>query len=521
LEELVDFVGDLTLHDRIRWHAGTAPESRFCFSDGRWQSWGEFGARVAAGGSTLTSLGVRPGERVVVLMGTTGRCVEVMLAVQRSGAICVPVSPLYQADEIAAVLHGCDPVLLIADDANLAAAQAALSAAPRCRLVTESPDPRAVCTIADLCTSSGPVREHRPRPDDVAVLMHTSGTTARPKGVVLTHGNLLHNARTITNAVSWRHTDVSLHFFPLQHANGGLSNLGPVLLTGAAMVLEPKFSARRFSTLLTTHGVTFTSVNATHVKFLLNTPPTEADGTHDCWRMQLGLALEPHLKQEFESRFATRCLPTYGCTESLGAVVYGSLEMDPAPGSCGRPVPGYDVAIVDGEGHELPPGETGRVRIRASSRHGLARGFWGDGGVESLSAEGLLTNDRGYFDGDGHLFFADRASDMIKRAGFNVAPAEVERVLAEQDTVSEAVVVGVPDALREEMIVAFVIAEPSAEPPTEAGLLAALSARLAPYKVPEKVIFVDAFAMDTLGKVQRNALREQASRVLAEPGAAR
>ncbi|HVW43658.1 MAG TPA: class I adenylate-forming enzyme family protein [Amycolatopsis sp.] len=507
----MDFVGNLTLHDYIASHARARPESRFCLSGGRWRTWGEFERRVVAGASMLAASGVRRGDRVVVLMGNTGDCVEVMTAVQRSGAICVPCSPLYQPDEVAAVLENCEPVLLVADSANEATALAVADRVPGIRLVTESPRSRATCTIGDLFTAS-PAGEYRPRPDDVAVIMHTSGTTARPKGVVLTHGNLLHNATTIARAVSWRRDDVSLHFFPLQHANGGLSNLGPVLLTGAAMVLEPKFSAGRFGSLLTTHRITFTSVNATHVKFLLNTEPTAADAAHGCWRMQLGLTLDPRLWREFEARFATRCLPTYGCTESLGAVVYGSLDRDPAPGSCGRPLPGYDVTVIGEDGAELSAGETGRVRIRATSRHGLARGYWPD---QQPPAGGLVTNDRGYFDDDGHLFFTDRAGDMIKRAGFNVAPAEVERVLMEQDAVADAVVVGVPDPMREETIVAFVVAERAQEPPAEAELLSALSARLATYKVPEKVIFVEELETDALGKVRRHTFRARAAAALA------
>jgi crotonobetaine/carnitine-CoA ligase len=504
----MDFASSVTLHDHISGHAANHPDRRFSHFAGGWRTWSEFDARVRAGASALAGLGVEVGDRVVLLMDNGRDLLEATQAVQRRRGVAVPCSPLYSADEASAVVANVEPRLILADAPNAEKARLARAAHPSAGLVED---------VEGLLAGNpdGPGLDELPRPTDVALIMHTSGTTARPKGVVLTHANLLHNAHTIANAVSWRRDDVSLHFFPQHHANGGLSNLGPALLKGSSLVLEPTFSASRFSALLHEHQVTFTSINATHVKFLLNTPASRLDDQHPCGRMQRGLALDAALERTFEERFATHCLATYGCTESLGAVVYGSLDIEESVGSCGRPQPGYDVTVRDDEGGELPPGQVGRVHIRAGSPHGLSTGYFIDGTFEPIPHEGLLTNDLGSFDAAGCLHFVDRANDMIKRAGFNVAPAEVERVLSEVAGVAETAVVGIPDPLREERIVAFVVFAPDSAL-EEAVLLERAAAQLAPYKVPERILVVDELLTDNLGKVRRRQMRDLALELLGQ-----
>ena len=346
----------------------------------------------------------------------------------------------------------------------------------------------------------------RVRSEDLALIMYTSGTTARPKGVMYSHANILQCGINMANGFDWRPDERLLHQFPLYHVNGGMTQLTPTLLRGSVMVLIPKFTASGFTRLLREHEITITFVNATHVKMLLRTPSSGRDSEHPCRRMVFGLSLDTAEIKAFERRFATRCIGTYGLTESLSATVIAPADFELDPESAGRSIPGYQLRIEDSEGAELAPGEAGEIVVRAVSQHGLAMGYWrADEATARTFVDGWLhTGDIGFVDQFGALHYLQRAKDMIKRAGYNVAPAEVERVLLQHPSVRETAVVSAPDEIREEAIVAFVVLDHDV---AASELIDHCLTQLAAYKVPEHVIVLDSLPEDTLGKVDRKLLR--------------
>jgi crotonobetaine/carnitine-CoA ligase len=295
------------------------------------------------------------------------------------------------------------------------------------------------------------------------------------------------------------------------HANGGLICLMPAILSGAALVMIPKFSASQFARQLVEYDITYCNMNSTNIKMVLNNEASEYERKHRARRMMLGLTLEAPDWLRWEERFNTRLIPTYGLTESLGICIAQS-PFDPSkPGSSGRVMRGFEIKIVDDDGKEAGTGTAGEVVIRPTQRHGVAQGYYRDPAKtrESFRNGWLHSGDRGYFDEDGYFWFTGRNKDMIKRSGYNVAPAEIERVIAAVPGVKECAAVGTPDAIREEAIVAYVIpSSPGAV--TEEHVLEACAASLAEYKVPQFVKLVDEFPLNFLGKLERKILRQWA-----------
>jgi carnitine-CoA ligase len=505
-----DVASGLTLQHVLVQRAQREPERAFCRFDTRWHSYGELEAGISGYARRLRDSGVLPGDRVVVLMANRLEYFFAMLGVQRAASVYVPCSTGSPADEVRHVLEHSDATLVLTDGSNRELAAAAAAAASlQARVVDVDSEPG--WGAADQAGESFPVEAASQR---LAMIMYTSGTTARPKGVMFTHANLLHAAVNIARAFDWSPEERLLHYFPLHHSNGGLVQMGPTLLRGSALVMVPRFTASGFGRLLAENSITFAAVNATHVKLILARPPTEFDAAHRCRRMLFGLSLEPRLLAEFEARFHTRLVPTYGLTESIGICAACSLDFDVTERSAGRPLPGYQLALADEQGGELSAGETGEILVRAVTPHGLSAGYWRDAeATEALFAGGWLhTGDIGRFDELGCLHFIERKKDMIKRAGFNVAPAEVERALLDDPRVRDASVVGVPEALREEAIVAFVVGDPV----PEAALLEQCRRRLADSKVPQAVFRLDELPRDVLGKVDRKRLRQEAARLMLD-----
>jgi crotonobetaine/carnitine-CoA ligase len=429
----------------------------------------------------------------------------------RAGATYVPCSTHYTPDELEYQLGHAGVRCVFTDPAAIAVVDTARRACPRVEqviVVGGEPTP-GNRSFDDFCVT-------RPAPhvaltaDDLAMVIYTSGTTDRPKGVALSHGNLVTATHNVATTFGYTPDDRVLHFFPMFHINGGVVTLFPALTTGATVVIVPRFSSSAFGRQLAELDITYCSINATNVKLLLNTPPTPFDGTHRCRRMLLGLSLENELRREFEDRFATRLCGTYGFTE-IGVVTAESPSGVARPGSAGRILRGYVASIVDDDGGEVARGATGELLLASTQRHGLAQGYLHDDEKtrEAFRDGWFHTGDVGYIDDDGYFWFVERKKDIIKRAGFNVAPAEVERVIRELPGVLEVAVVGVPDRFREEAVVAYIVAERSAML-AEDDVLAACRAKLASYKVPQLVQFIDEMPVNFLGKIERRRLRERA-----------
>jgi crotonobetaine/carnitine-CoA ligase len=280
-------------------------------------------------------------------------------------------------------------------------------------------------------------------------------------------------------------------------------------------VLARSFSAGGWIDLVRRHGVTISSIVGTQVRMIMATPEKSDDHETALRCVPYGLNVPPPMWAGFERRFGAPLCNIYGLTEAVAVATAAPVHGDRRIPSVGRPGRGRAVGIFDDDGKELPPGAEGEIRIRGERGVSLMVGYHGrpEETAEVLEGDWLRTGDLGRLDEDGYLYFVDRAKDIIKRAGENVSASEVERVLSEFPGVAEAAVVGRPDPIRDEAVVAFVVpaASGAIDAPTldVSALDAHCRAQLARFKVPEEYLVVEALPKTSIGKIEKKALRQR------------
>jgi malonyl-CoA/methylmalonyl-CoA synthetase len=455
----------------------------------------------------LAELGAGPGERVAALVEKSRAAVSLYLACLRAGAVFVPMNPALTAAEAASRLADAEPRVLVCDparEAELAPAAAAAGA-------------RHVLTLD--AAGAGTLARFRERPpaagaapggaDAPAVILYTSGTTGRPKGALLTHGNLAANAEALTRA--WRITadDVLLHALPIFHAHGLFVALHTVMLAGARATFLRRFDAARVAQLLPRASV-YMGV-PTHYTRLLAVP---GFGRAACAGVRLFVSgsapLLPGTHRAFEAQTGHRILERYGMTET-GMITSNPLDGERVPGSVGFALPGIEVRVADAAGAELPRGETGVLEVRGPN---VFPGYWRlpERTREEFRSGGwFVTCDLAVMDAAGRVRLVGRAKDLVISGGMNVQPAEVEAALDAVPGVLESAVIGLPHPDLGEGVTAVVVPDGS-RPLDEATVLAGIADRLARYKQPRRVLFADALPRNAMGKVEKPVLRERFAR---------
>lgn len=460
----------------------------------------------------LAEAGTGAGDRVLVRLGNDERFLPALAATWLRGAVAVcihPSTPLI-ATRQAADDMGTTVVLCAGDDALVTQGEG--------RVVAVEPIDR---------RPSAPVQVRIPAVgnDEAALVLLTSGSSGKPKGVALSHGNLWANLRSTVLSFS-REGDpkpltnppptANLIANPLSHT-GGLLRLLIALYVGRPVVLLRKFDAQVAKRVIDRHAVNNLTINPSMMKMLLDDLPGGADLGGVRYVSSGTAPLPPALRETFESRFGVPVLQSYGQTEASGAVAIENardvLSGNRRPGSVGRPLPGMDVRVVDPSGQEVAAGEEGEITVRSASN---TIGYLGDNAGSAVAPGGWLrTGDLGHLDPDGYLYVTGRLRSVIICGGFNVIPEEVEAALIDGSTVTDAVVVGLPDPKLGEIPVAVI------EPAQDPGLiLARLSERLAPYKRPRQLFSVDALPRLPIGKVDRPAvvrLAEELARKASDP----
>ncbi len=460
----------------------------------------------------LRSLGVEPGDRVALQLPKCQEFIFLHLAVLRLGAITLPLNPAYPPAELSYFLSDSEAKIYIGDRAEEGNLSAALNQLPHLihKRFLDPGNPDAYSALiagpADLTPA---VSSPGWPPDLTAVMVYTSGTTGRPKGAQITHGNLAANLDALHTAWGWEADDILLHALPLFHVHGLFVALHGALNAGASTLLLRKFDARRVLETLAGRNCTVFMGVPTMYHRLLGIPAVES---YDLSGMRLLTSGSDRLPDEVftgvQRRFGHTLLERYGMTET-GMNLSNPLHGERRIGSVGLPLPGVEARIVDSEtGQLLPPGQVGEVQIRG--KH-VFKGYWRQ--PEKTSAaftpDGWLrTGDLGLCEPDGYYTLKGRAKDLIITGGFNVYPPEVERVLAEHPAVAACAVIGCPDPQWGERIVAVVQVRPG-EDIQPVGLISFCRERLAAYKVPRRVHLAAALPRNALGKVQKVRLREQ------------
>jgi malonyl-CoA/methylmalonyl-CoA synthetase len=453
----------------------------------------------------LKGLGIKPGDRISVQVEKSPEALCLYLACLRAGFVYHPLNTGYQADELRYFLGNAEPSALVCDTAGLDPAERLAQEAGVRHVLTLDADGGG--TLVDDSKDAVPDGAiEAVSGDDLAALLYSSGTTGVPKGVMLSHANLLSNTRALVEAWGFTDRDRLLHALPVFHVHGLFVAIGCALLSGASMRWLTKFNAgdaiRFLPECTVMMGV------PTYYTRLLADPAFTAEVSANMRLFVSGSA--PLLEEtfvEFEARTGHRILERYGMTET-NMNTSNPLDGVRKPGTVGPPLPGVEVRIVGDDGGVLPAGEIGNLQVRGPN---VFRGYWRmpDKTAEDFTADGFFnTGDKGSIDGDGYVSIVGRSKDLVISGGLNVYPKEVELVIDRIAGVRESAVIGVPHADFGEAVVAVVVPQPGATLGEDA-VIAAAREKLASFKLPKRVVFADALPRNTMAKVQKNLLRER------------
>jgi long-chain acyl-CoA synthetase len=462
-------------------------------------------SRRIAGG--LTALGVRPGDRVIVIMANCPEVGIIYNALWRVGAVVTPATFLLPPEDLRHVIGDAEACGVVTTPEFVEKVREAVAGLESVRFVVSSGEPaRGVLSLESL-EAAEPVSIAGRTDDDLAALLYTGGTTGRAKGVMLSHANLHFSGRSAHDAASVPGVNRGLATLPLSHSYG-------ILVTIAAMhnpepgiaVLLRWFDPVAFLSLIAEHRLQISAVVPSMLQILLSQPLEDHDLSSLRYVTSGGAPLAPEVEAEFCRRVPSVSVRQgYGLTETAALISTNPAGRE-KPGSVGLPVPGCTVQILDQDGRELPQGEPGEI---CASSPGLMRGYWRspETTAEAIRDGRLHTGDIGYLDEDGYLYIVDRKKDLIIRGGFNVYPRDVEDALVEHPAVQVAAVVGRPDPVHGEEVVAFVSLHSEARAVTPEELIAWARRRIGGYKYPRELQIVDSVPLTPVGKIDRKALR--------------
>lgn len=458
----------------------------------------------------LESCGVRPGDRVVVHMPNGIEMIVAMLAAIRLEAVVVPTILQYAADELAYVVGHSGARVIVTDEPHSRFA-VGVAAQTEHRPAVLTADGEVSKGLGEVGEPLVPSVGSQPG-DAIAMMMYTSGTTARPKGVMLSHQACLSAGYSNAGTLRLRPDDVLYCVLPLFHVNAMAFQLLPCIVTGSCMVLSPGFSARAYWDVVRDHGVTVGNLTNGPVRILLDADPTPEDTQHRMRLMCYALPLEANELAAFRTRFTAEMSMGWGLTETMacGTRTPAFLEPRHTWQSIGMVADGWELRIVDDEGNTVPDGQVGEALVRGPA---LMSGYFRDP-VATADAMGdgwLRTGDLLRLDSKGYVFFEDRKKDIIKVKGENVAAGEVERVVNAAPGVADSAAIGVPDRILGERLVVVVVPDPATEPSAE-QLTAWCAERLAGFKVPSEFTFVEDLPRTSIGKISKNELKGAVSR---------
>ena len=484
-------------------------ERPFLSCAGRTVSYGEFADQVWRLAGGLREIGLAGGEKICLFLPNGMSFALAMFAAARLGAAFVPAHDRLTAPELRYLLRHADAAVAITDVERLSLVKEVRDDCPLLReiVVVGAGGGQGIVAFDDLLRAPARREATEVRPSDAAAILYTSGTTGRPKGAVLTHRGYLLNATAFAERTLLGHDDVLFCVLPLAHLNAQRSSLLPAALTRAKLVLTERFSAGAFWPTVRAHGVTFFSVMPTVVSILLRSPPSSEDRNHAV-RLCVTPITEP-LLEAFEARFGIPVVNTYGMTETMLNVMNFVDPTRRRRGAIGKPLAPevHEVRIVDEDDNEVPCGVAGEIVDRSPA---LMAGYYKDPETTERVLRGgwMHTGDVGYLDEEGFLHFVGRKKEMIRRGGESIAPAEIEAVLTEHPAVDEAVVVGVPDPLREEEVKACIVLREGEDAATvpPGVLFEHCAARLADFKVPRYLEYRHDFPRTPTLRVQRNKL---------------
>ena len=491
-----------TLVELLAQGASSHPAIRI--PDGPTITYGSLRRQVSALAEHLRRLGIGRGDRVAIMVPNGVEAIVSFLAVTATRATAAPLNPAYKADEFRFYLEDINARALITLQEGSESVREAAPASTMLIDVTSDHDGEVSFSFPGY--EGAPMTYDLPEAEDVALLLHTSGTTGRAKQVPLTHTNLIISTRNIAETYRLTPEDVSLCVMPLFHVHGLVASTLATLLSGGTVVMPGRFNALKFWSLVESNGVTwYSAVPAIH-HVLLNRARSRANrglslGSYPKLRFvrSCSSSLHPDDLLGMEDLFGAPVLEAYGMTEAAHQVASNSLSNDKRVlGSVGRAT-GASIAIMDEDGVIQPTGSRGEVVIQGSN---VTRGYVNDpeANIASFTNGWFRTGDEGIMDSEGNLTLVGRLKELINRSGEKVSPCEIDEVLLSHPAVAEAVAFGVPDSVHGEEPSAAVVLR---ERVSQADLVAHCRTHLAEFKCPKVIHIVESIPITDTGKVQR------------------
>ena len=475
-------------------------------------SWRDLERATAMMANLLDSLGLSEGSRIAVQVDKSVEAMVLYLATLRAGYVFLPHNTAYQSAEIEYFIGNAEPAVVVCTGQNFGwVSKIAFKAGTQHVFTLNDDRTGSLLDRAAHCADQHPVAVRHA--DDLAAILYTSGTTGRSKGAMLTHGNLLSNARVLKDYWGWRSAeeggDVLIHALPIFHVHGLFVAIHGALLNGSKMIWLSKFDPKLVIQKLP-EATVFMGVPTLYVRLLAEPGLTVEAARH----MRLFIAGSAPLLietfTEWQERTGHTILERYGMSETamLTSNPYDETDGERRGGTVGFALPGVSLRVQDEAGQAAAVGEIGDIQVKGPN---VFQGYWRmpEKTAEEFTPDGYFkTGDVGKIDARGYVTIVGRSKDLIISGGYNVYPAEIEGYINELSGVTESAVIGIPHADFGEVGVALVIAKPGASlDPVQ--IIASLKSKLANFKVPKQCFVVEALPRNTMGKVQKNVLRAQ------------
>ena len=499
-----------SIPELLKQRVKATPDKPFLFSetDKRQFTYKEFEAAIQRTARMLAARGVGKGDVVSLLLPNSVEYVIAYFACWQLGALAGPINSLLKSQETAYVISNSEAKALLVNSEFLPVVDTIRDELPSLQAVINF-DNEAEATSG---YEEGPEPSAALDCDHEAIIIYTSGTTGKPKGCLLTHGNVIANARQISSWLGFTQNDRLLTMMPLFHMNAVSVTTMSALYAGGSSVVSAKFSASRFWHIISEYQITSFGSVATMLSMLLSTYPDGVPAGFKTDQLRFAMCgsapVPAEVLRRFEERFNCLVIEGYGLSESTCRSTFNPPDQRRRPGSCGVPI-GNEMRVVDEEDREVPDGELGEIVLRGEN---ILKGYYKNDTANATAFRNgwFHTGDIGYRDEDGFYFIVDRKSDMIIRGGENIYPREIDEVLYQYPAIAAAAAVGVPDALYGEEVAAVVVLKPGATA-TEQEVIDFCKARLADFKCPKTVHFVEDIPKGPTGKLLKRELAKMLS----------
>lgn len=517
----MDIAGHRTLYSIFHSYAEIQPHHPWLIYESaaeqvfEW-TYSEFLDEIHQTANFLCDSGIHAGDVINIHLANHPAYPQLILAASCLGAIVLPTSTSCTVEELHYFLDHSGAKLVLTHQSHLPVVTAATKKQSRAIvLVRDGHSARDYpCFESEVERQNRTVPDGEGSSDKVLQLLYTSGTTSRPKGVMLTNANFIYGAEVFRAATGLRGDDRHLIALPLYHSAAQCHALWPSLISGASVAIMSRFSASRFFEQAVTYRGTMAALFGAPLRMLLNQPARPTDRTHQLRNITFAQNLTSAQYDEWHRRFGAPLQQLWGMTEMAALPIMSPLTGDRRLTAMGKQVHGYESKIVDDAGNKVPPHVPGQLITRGVPGRSLMKGYLNDEAATTRTlhsldgATWLFSGDTATYDEDGFFYFVDRSRDMIKRSGLNISTAEVESVIATLDGVADVCVCGIPDATRDERVAAVIVKKPDSDLTID-RVRAHCQANLASYKIPERIEFCEMLPRTSVGKIRKNLVREQ------------